>query len=88
MAISLLKLDTGHYSLEFEPADIERVSEALRETCGSPAVRRGPIATSYSFDGVELTYQNQWDDPCLIASNEAGDAILKKLEKWLRQISA
>ena len=88
MAVSLLKLDTGHYSLEFEPNDIERVAEALREAYGPPAVKRWPIATSYSFNGVELTYQNEWDDPCLIAGDESGDVVLKNLEKWLRHTPA
>jgi hypothetical protein len=64
MAVSLLKLDSGHYSLEFNPADIDRVSDALRETFGRPAIKRWPMGTSYTFDGVTFAYQNQWDDPC------------------------
>jgi len=88
MGVSLLRLSSGRVSLEFASSDIDRVRATILETYGAPAVKRWPAATSYSFGGVELIFQNEWDDPCLISRDAAGDAILEDLANRLPQTSA
>ena len=88
MAASLLRLSSGHYSLEFKPSDIDRVAVILRELAGTPVVEKYPIGTSYTFGCARLAYQNEWDDPCLIAGDEAGDELLEKVLKRLAHTPA
>lgn len=37
------------------------------------------IATVVSFGGETFTYQNEWDDPCLISSSNKGDELLRNI---------
>jgi len=79
MAVTLLPLDDG-CSLEFANEDMERVRQALERRYGSPEVdKRHPWLTVYRYPHAELTFQNEWDDPCLIASAAPGIAMLRQI---------
>lgn len=83
MTVSLLRLSNGDCSLEFAPADIDRVRAVLLLKYGAPTVERHPILTIYQFPKASLIFQNECDDPCLIASNEQGVEMLEYLVKEL-----
>jgi hypothetical protein len=83
MAVTLLSLSNGHYSLEFEPADLSAVASAIRNHYGVPDKRQYPTSAEYRFGGCSFTFQNEWDDPCLISGSAEGDDILKKLHNAL-----
>lgn len=80
MAVTLLRLSDGNYSLEFEPKDAEFVFKNIRKTYGRIR-KRGPfgIATTYKFGRCEFTYQDEWDDPCLISHSHERGIILRTL---------
>jgi hypothetical protein len=79
MAITILTLPDGHLSLEFDVIDMPNVTAAINKRYGVPSVRRYPALAVYAFGRCSFTFQNEWDDPCLIASSSDGDEILKKL---------
>jgi hypothetical protein len=83
MTVSLLHLETG-CSLEFAASDIERVRAALEQHYGAPKVdKSSPILTVYTFANATIIFQNEWDDPCLIANEPMGVAMLEQLAKEL-----
>jgi hypothetical protein len=75
----LLKLSAGHYSLEFDPAELPVVASAIKELYGIPDVEDFGMAINYTFGGQSFTFQNDLDDPCLISSSTDGDRILEAL---------
>lgn len=83
MALTLLPLSNGHYSLEFEPTDLPSVASAIRDHYGVPDKRQYPTSAEYRFGGCSFTFQNEWDDPCLISGSAAGDEILRNLHNAL-----
>jgi hypothetical protein len=80
---SLLRLSSGHYSLEFETADLPALSSAIEQRYGLPEKQQYATLAVYRFGGCSFTFQNEWDDPCLIASSAEGDAILATLHQAL-----
>ncbi|MBJ7446688.1 MAG: hypothetical protein JHC81_04060 [Brevundimonas sp.] len=85
MAVSLLYSESG-CSLEFSVSDIERVRAALERHYGKPAVNdSSPFMTVYSFAKAKLAFQNEWDDPCLIANDATGVAMLEHIAIELTQ---
>lgn len=83
MAVTLLPLSNGHYSLEFEPSDLSQVAAAIRDHYGVPDKRQHPTSAEYRFGGCSFTFQNEWDDPCLISGSSEGDSILQTLHDAL-----
>lgn len=75
--VSLLELKEGGCSLEFAVEDIDLVRKALSARYGSPKVTKHAVLTVYTFGETGLTFQNEWDDPCLIASTPDGEAMLR-----------
>lgn len=75
--VSLLELKEGGCSLEFALVDIDRVRRALTARYGNPKITKQPVLTIYTYGRTELTFQNEWDDPCLVASTPAGEAMLR-----------
>ena len=86
MAITLLPLSNGHYSLEFEETDLSSVAAAIRERYGVPDKRQHATCAEYRFGGCHFTFQNEWEDPCLIANSADGDDILKALHGALTSV--
>jgi len=83
MAVTLLPLSNGHSSLEFAPSDLPSVAAAIRDRYGEPDRRLHPACAEYRFGGCSFTFQNDWDEPCLIAGSAEGDAILRALHEAL-----
>ncbi len=79
MEISLLALPDGHLSLEFGTSDLAAVAAAIRNRYGEPAVTRHLASAEYRFGGCSFTFQNEWDDPCMISGSPEGDAVLRAL---------
>jgi hypothetical protein len=84
MAIALLALPEGGYSLEFEPSDLPRVRAAINERYGQPRQRDYPASSSLRFGGCDFVFQDEWDAPCLISSSSEGGDILKALHSALQ----
>ena len=84
MAVTLLALSNGHFSLEFEPDDFPAVGEAILDKYGKPTITHYPACASYHFGGSSFTFQNEWDDPCLISGSSKGDEILTSLYAALK----
>jgi hypothetical protein len=75
----LLRLSTGHYSLEFAETDLSAVNAALRDLCGTPQVVDHGRAQTLVFEVAEFTYHNEWEDPSLISGSEGGERILEQI---------
>ena len=86
MAITLLHLPSGHYSLEFDLSDLPSVATAIRKRYGVPEKRLLPTITEYSFGECSFVFQNEWAEPCLIADTTKGDEILQALHADLTTI--
>jgi hypothetical protein len=83
MAVTLLLLSDGHSSLEFDPSDMPSVASAIRDHYGEVDKRQYPMLVEYRFGGCSFTFQNEWDDPCLISASVEGDQILRILHATL-----
>jgi hypothetical protein len=79
MAVTILRLDNGHTSLEFAPSELSSVAASIQKLFGLPEQHRHILTTEYRFGGSRFTFQNEWDDPCLISGTVEGDEILKQL---------
>ena len=79
MPFKLLACDNDILSLEFEPDDMDVVRAAIVRQFGALAVDRRVISSEVHFGGESFTFQNEWDDPCLITSTDGGRAMLRRL---------
>ena len=82
MPVSLLRTGTI-FSLEFAPEDKADVRAAIQELFGQPQITPGVVSATILFGGECFTYQDEWDDPCLISSSPRGKEILERLADWL-----
>ena len=78
MAVSLLPVG-DHLSLEFDTSDLEAVRAYVRERHPDVTSKSAGIATVVVFGGEEFTFQNAWDDPCLISGSTQGDELLRAI---------
>lgn len=88
MPFDLLTCDEHVMSLEFAPSDLDIVRAAIIRRFGAFAVERGAISSDVQFGGESFTFQNEWDDPCLITSTERGRMILRRLYEDLIAVEA
>lgn len=88
MPFRLLICDNGVLSLEFEPGDMHIVRAAIVRQFGALTVERRVVSSEVHFGGESFTFQNEWDDPCLITSTESGRTILRRLYDDLMAIEA
>ncbi|WP_176590068.1 hypothetical protein [Sphingobium sp. EM0848] len=84
MAISLLPLPKGNASLEFAPADLANVREAISALFGPVLSDVQPTYARLTFGGETFLFEQEWDEPCLIAQNEAGTLMLEQLLEHLQ----
>jgi hypothetical protein len=66
-------------SLEIAQDEVSHLRNSIVRNWGMPRVVRYPAYETLSFAGEEFTFQNEWDDPCLITSTSNGVEILKEL---------
>jgi hypothetical protein len=79
MAVSLLQVG-DHLSLEFDVSDLDAVRAYIREIHPDVTSRwAGAIAMVVQFAAEEFTFQNEWDDPCLISGTARGDELLRAI---------
>ena len=78
MPVSLLQVGE-HLSLEFESGDLPRVRDYLKAKFPNLKTEFHGISTTVQFGGEEFTFQDFWDDPCLIAGTAKGDEILRSI---------
>ncbi|QKS01524.1 hypothetical protein F9288_19280 [Sphingomonas sp. CL5.1] len=83
MAVTLLSLPDGNSSLEFTPDEIEAVRQAISDLFGK--VNSEPHATysQIAFGGEAFIFEQEWDEPCLIALTGAGGRLLAEIERHL-----
>lgn len=83
MTVRLIRIDDKPLSLEFDLADIDWVEATIKNKYGKLSKKRAGIATIYKFGGCNFTFQNEWEDPCLITDTAKGSEILKDLNRAL-----
>ena len=86
--MTLLSLPDGNTSLEFASDDIEAVRQAILDLFGEPTSEQHITYSTIAFGGERFLFQNEWDDPCLIASTEAGSRLLLQIERRLSGATA
>ena len=79
MTISLVRCSPTIYSLEFAPEDKTAVKAAIAELFGIPSVSPSAFLATVRIDGEDFTFQEEWEDPCLITSTARGKEILDAL---------
>ena len=79
MPFKLLPCDDNLLSLEFEPSDLDIVRAAIVRHFGAITVERARSFLEVRFGGESFTFQNEWDEPCLITSTASGREILRCL---------
>ncbi|MBB4859068.1 hypothetical protein HNO88_002394 [Novosphingobium chloroacetimidivorans] len=83
MPVTLLSLPNGNSSLEFASDEIEAVRQAILDLFGEAASEPHVTYSALAFGGEKFLFQNEWDDPCLIASTEEGSHLLLQIEQRL-----
>ena len=83
MAIALIELRNGRLSLEFKEQDIPEVVKAITSVFGEMDQKQYVMAAEITFGGATFTFQNEWQDPCLISSTFEGDQCLRQLHQKL-----
>jgi len=86
MAVSLLR-DPTFVSLEYAPQDQDSVKAVIRELFGAPMVAQHVMSATVTIDGEDFTFQNEWDDPCLISRTARGAEILQAIAAKLGHIA-
>jgi hypothetical protein len=81
MAVTLLQTN-GHLSLEFENSDLAAIRDHIRARHPDVETEFAGIATIVRFGGEEFTFQNEWDDPCLISGSAKGDEFLRDIHAY------
>lgn len=79
MAISIQQLSGGAASLEFSPTDAAAVRAASAARYGKMRRRWFVLASEVAFGGERFTFQNQWNDPCLISRSQRGVEMLERI---------
>lgn len=75
-------------SLEFASEDMEIVRQAILGLFGEATSERHITYSKMTFGGERFLFQNEWDDPCLIASTEAGHNLLLQIQRRLSETAA
>ena len=89
MAVTLLShSDDKSSSLEFTPEDIEIVRQAILDLFGEATSEQHITYSTIAFGGEKFLFQDEWDEPCLIASTEAGRNLLLQIERRLSGTTA
>lgn len=77
-------LPSGTASLEFAPADAAAVRAAIAARYGKMRRRWFVLAAEVTFGGERFAFQNEWNDPCLIARSERGAEMLERIADDVR----
>ena len=83
MATRILKLSDGHVSLEFQEEDIPAIRTSVAALFGEATQKQFVMASDVGFGGENFTFQNEWNDPCLISGTALGDEHLRRIHEYL-----
>ncbi len=83
MPVALLKIG-DRYSLEFNATDTDAVRECIRTLYGKVSSEAAGITTVVTFAGEDFTFQDEWDEPCLISHSAKGDDLLRAIQTHFR----
>ncbi|WP_139330357.1 MULTISPECIES: hypothetical protein [Sphingomonas] len=78
MTVALLKAG-DHDSLEFATTDLDTVRACIRAFYGKVSSKAAGMATVVTFGGESFTFQDEWDDPCLISHSVKGNDRLRAI---------
>ena len=78
MPLSLLAVGS-RLSLEFEVADLDAVRSYIQAHYADVTSEAAGIAAIVTIEGEPFTFQNEWDDPCLISASARGDELLRSI---------
>ncbi|MDC0116110.1 hypothetical protein OAH97_01375 [Octadecabacter sp.] len=84
MTTQIVKHKNGLTSLEFEEDDISAVRATIVDLFGNASQTKYVVASDVRFGGESFTFQNKWDDPCLISSTEQGGEYLQRIHATLK----
>jgi hypothetical protein len=85
MGVTLLEVGE-HLSLEIESDSLDAVRAYLREAYSDLTSTRAGISAIVEFGGESFTFQNEWDDPCLISGSRGGDALLRAVHAHFSRV--
>jgi hypothetical protein len=83
MAVTLLPPSNGMSSLEFAPANLDAVRQAISDLFGEATNELRASHSRIAFGGETFLFEQEWDEPCLIADTEAGSQMLKQVARLL-----
>jgi hypothetical protein len=69
----------GSTVLEFDEDDIPAVAARINAEWGVPGKDARIGMTTYHIEGCEITFYNEWGDPCLMSSSAEGGRVLEHL---------
>jgi hypothetical protein len=84
--LTLLELDSGNVSLEFDEAELDALKAAIADRFGGiRTIRKTALHDVVQFGGEEFTYYHEWD-PCLISQSAEGARMLRTVQtEWTAQ---
>jgi hypothetical protein len=66
-------------SLEMDPEGLEAVRTYLEQTYPDLKTRLVGVVTLMRFAGSEFIFENEWDEPYLLADTPEGDDLLRSV---------
>ena len=84
MNVRILELNNGHVSLEFGEKDVSLVAMTATKLFGEVSHKPYIMAAEVYFGGAKFTYQDEWNDPCLISNTDLGDACLRRVYEEMK----
>jgi hypothetical protein len=78
MKIELMQVG-DRQSLEMDHAGLEAVRAYLEEVYPDLHTRTAGIVTLIRFAGSEFLFENEWDQPYLLADTAGGDDLLRAI---------
>ena len=77
MAVFLRELPSGGVSLEFDEADFQEITAAIRRQFGEIRIlEESALYGDIEFGGEHFVYYHEWD-PCLLSQSEKGKSMLR-----------
>ncbi|GGA40463.1 hypothetical protein [Sphingomonas psychrolutea] len=76
--MQLLELPSGMVSLEYAAQDQVEVSARLK-TLAAVSVTNHATYSEVKVGDEAFLHMSDWDEPCMIAQSEAGNAILRRV---------
>jgi hypothetical protein len=78
MKVELLHVG-DRLSLEMDPPGLAAVKAYIEKTYADLMTRTAGIVTLVRFAGAEFIFENEWDEPYLLAETAEGDDLLKAM---------